>query len=204
MRPSTNSEPTPATGELSLALLLGPQPAFIPGEGAHDYEALLARVSAALAPRDVMEEMWIRDVVDLAWEIFRLRRMKSNLLRVRAWKALWEVLSPIVGADAYELAERWCARDQAAIDEVGAALDSAGLSLDTVMAHGLAREMDEVERIEAMVANAEKRRSEALRQIEQYRASFALELREATEDAGGAVPNAPARVPEAAAKGEGL
>jgi hypothetical protein len=31
------------------------------------------------------------------------------------------------------------------------------------MAHGLGLEMDQIERIEAMVANAEKRRSEALR-----------------------------------------
>lgn len=46
--------------------------------------------------------------------------------------------------------------------------------------------MDQIERIEAMVANAEKRRSEALRQIEHYRASFARKLREATESDAGA------------------
>jgi hypothetical protein len=67
-----------------------------------------------------------------------------------------------------------------------ALLESAGLSLDTVMAHGLGLEMDQIERIEAMVANAEKRRSEALRQIEHYRASFARKLREATESDAGA------------------
>jgi hypothetical protein len=42
-----------------------------------------------------MEEMWIRDVVDLAWDSFRLRRLKANLLRVRASNAVWDVLGPL-------------------------------------------------------------------------------------------------------------
>jgi hypothetical protein len=49
--------------------------------GDRGYDELLAQVRRALTSRDVMEEMWIRDVVDLAWDIFRLRRMKANLMR---------------------------------------------------------------------------------------------------------------------------
>ena len=45
-----------------------------------DYDALLARISATLRPADMMEEMWTRDVADLVWQIFRLRRMKDTLL----------------------------------------------------------------------------------------------------------------------------
>ena len=36
--------------------------------------ALLARISGTLQPADVLEDIWVRDVVDLAWEIMRLRR----------------------------------------------------------------------------------------------------------------------------------
>jgi hypothetical protein len=141
--------------------------------------------------------------VDLAWDIFRLRRMKSNLLRARACKAVQEVLDPIV-RDSYWLAKKWCARDQAAVDRVGAVLRSAGLSMDTVMAETLRHEIDEIERIDAMVASAEMRRSTALRHIEQYRASFAEKLRAAIDDAERPDSDSTGIVPETTAGQEAL
>jgi len=197
-KPTSDTEPSE-----SFLPQIGPQPAFIQGEDARRYEELLARVSAALAPRDIMEEMWIRDVVDLAWEVCRLRRMKANLLRVQAWQAVQDVLRPLV-RDPDGLAEKWCARDQAAVDRVGAVLRSAGLSMDTVMAATLRNEIDWIERIDAMVTSAELRRSTALRQIEQYRASFAEKLREAIEDAGHSDSNPAGIVPGAIAEQEAV
>ena len=38
---------------------------------------------AAIKPKDVLEEMWVRDVVDLTWETLRMRRLKAALLIVR-------------------------------------------------------------------------------------------------------------------------
>jgi len=76
------------------------EPGLLLGEDAQGYEELLAQVRRALKSRDVMEEMWIRDVVDLAWDIFRLRRMKANLLQVRASNAVWDVLGPLVATPA--------------------------------------------------------------------------------------------------------
>ena len=72
------------------------EPGLLLGEDAQGYEELLAQVRRALMPHDVMEEMWIRDVVDLAWDIFRLRRLKANLLRIRADSALREAIRPMV------------------------------------------------------------------------------------------------------------
>ena len=134
----------------------------------------------ALTPHDVMEEMWIRDVVDLARDIFRLRRLKANLLRIRAKNAKWDVLGPLV-RNAHDLAEKWHARDEAAVNQVEVALKRAGLSMDTVMAATLREEIDHVAEIEAMIANAETRRGVALREVERYRENFAEKLREALE-----------------------
>jgi hypothetical protein len=174
------------------------EPGLLMGEDAHGYEDLLAQVRRALAPRDVMEEMWIRDLVDLAWDVFRLRRMKANLLRVRAKDAVWNVLGPLV-RNAHDLAEKWHARDQAAVTQVEAALKRAGLSMDTVMAAALREEIDRVAQIEAMIAHAEVRRGTALCEIERYRAIFAAKLRQAiaqveNSDAqpAGIVPQSPA------------
>src|SRR4051812_33396239 len=74
---------------------LGPPP-LVQGEDEGAYAGLLARVQAAIAPRDVLEEFWVRDIVDLSWEAVRLRRMKANLITAATGKALERILSPLV------------------------------------------------------------------------------------------------------------
>ena len=62
---------------------LDPPPALLEGEDEAAYEKLLAQVTAAVEPKDIIEEFWVRDVVDLAWEALRLRRLKADLLNRR-------------------------------------------------------------------------------------------------------------------------
>jgi hypothetical protein len=61
----------------------GPPP-LIEGEDSAAYDELLARVSTAVKPADTLEDIWVRDVVDLAWDVFRLRRLKANLVGATA------------------------------------------------------------------------------------------------------------------------
>ena len=67
--------------------LFGPPP-IIRGEKADAFEALLARVRADVKPIDIIEEIWVRDAVELVWEIRRLRRLKVELLRATEHKGL--------------------------------------------------------------------------------------------------------------------
>src|ERR687894_873153 len=75
--------------------LLG-RPPMLPGEDERAYAALLARVRYDVGPKDILEEFWARDVVDLLWETLRLRRMKASLVTVATRDALAEILAPIV------------------------------------------------------------------------------------------------------------
>ncbi len=61
----------------------GPAP-LLKGEDAVAYDDLLARVSAGVKPADIIEEMWVRDVVDLTWEIVRYRRLKAAFINANA------------------------------------------------------------------------------------------------------------------------
>jgi hypothetical protein len=64
--------------------MFGPPPLII-GEDADAYEELLARVSADVEPKDILEEIWVRDIVDLAWGLLRLRRLKAGLFNANAY-----------------------------------------------------------------------------------------------------------------------
>jgi hypothetical protein len=57
----------------------GPPP-LLDGEDTGAYGDLLARVSAAIRPADILEEIWLRDFLDLAWEILRWRRLKGAVV----------------------------------------------------------------------------------------------------------------------------
>src|SRR5437667_1483939 len=70
---------------------IAPAP-VIPGEVVSNYDTLLARVSGAVNPADILEEMWVRDIVDLMWDTIRLRRLKAALLTSSAHKGMQEVL----------------------------------------------------------------------------------------------------------------
>jgi hypothetical protein len=75
--PTRISKPPLSASE--SAAVFGPFP-LVAGEAAADYETHYNRVSAAVEPVDFLEEMFVRDIVDLTCDIFRLRRLKADYL----------------------------------------------------------------------------------------------------------------------------
>ena len=54
---------------------------LLEGEDAAAYDQLLARICAAVKPVDIIDEMFIADVVSLEWEVLRWRRLKWGLIQ---------------------------------------------------------------------------------------------------------------------------
>jgi hypothetical protein len=161
----------------------GPAP-LIEGEDAGAYDELLVRISTAVRPADIFEEIWVRDIVDLVWEAFRLRRLKACLMTAGARKALVKDLAPVVGyAQAEGLARGWAARQPGAIAAVEERLAVAGIGLEGVAAQGLCVELGNIERIERMIMAAEARRNAALREIDRHRSTLGRQLRQAVLEA---------------------
>ena len=157
-------------------------PPLIEGEDASAYAALGKRISAAVRPNDILEEIWVRDFVDLKWETRRWRRLKSKLLAASAYRGLERILVPLSGfSEARQLSEAWARNETAALKEVKHLLASAGLSVDAVMAQTLSIKIDDIERIDRMIMIAGARRDAILREIERHRASLGQALR-ATSD----------------------
>jgi hypothetical protein len=163
-------------------------PRVFRGEDAGDYHELLGRICAALEPRDVLEQIWVRDVADLVWEICRLRRMKTEFMNEAAGDGVNIVLEkrsglPGGGKSASNTAERWAGGDREARNAVDKALAAAGLTMDAVGARTLVYHIWNFERIDRMTQMAEERRDSALHEIERYRAGFGRRLRQAVRDA---------------------
>jgi hypothetical protein len=143
---------------------------------------LLSKVAAAVSPNDIIEEFWVRDVVDLMWETMRLRRLKTNLLAASTAKGLRKVLEPLVQyASLGPLVEGWYGRNEASMNKVDALLNKAGLTIEHVLAQTLSHKLDDIERIDRMIANAEARRHVVLREIDRHRDALAARLRAAVE-----------------------
>jgi hypothetical protein len=144
---------------------------------------LLASISATVKPKDFLEEIWVRDVVDLSWEILRMRRPKASFLTAAKRDGLDALLGPVLGdMEANELATEWALRSREAVKQVDKQLAVMGLTMDAVVAQAFALKIDQIERIERLMMHAEARRNAALREVDRHRASLAHALRQASDD----------------------
>ena len=85
-KPLATQRPTEAAAKIALVGaqdFSGPAPLIL-GEDQAAYQALLAQATYKVKPKDVLKDIWVRDVVDRIWEALRLRWLKANLLRAAA------------------------------------------------------------------------------------------------------------------------
>jgi hypothetical protein len=154
----------------------------IPGEDAASYDELLTRMTETLRPADLVEEVWVRDVVDLVWKTLRLRRLKAGLLAGAAGDGVVKMLIRVGATQVHATATAWAAGDREARARVNGALNAAGLSMHAVMASTFSEQIRDIESIERMTMAAEARRNAALEQIGRYRAKFAMRMRRTIEE----------------------
>ena len=166
---------------LKKSSLFGPSP-LTDGEDARQYDEMQMRFSATIKPKDFLEEMWTRDVVDLTWDILRMRRLKAALLTSVMSEGMDKILRQLLDwEEAHELSEAWSARDPEAIKSVDALLAARGLTMELAAARGFEASIGTFERIDQIAMAAEARRNSALRELERHRASLAQALRQASD-----------------------
>ena|SRR5208283_3815161 len=161
------------------------RPPLLPGENEAHFTALASQLVAAAKPKDTIEEILVRDVIDLTWEIQRLRRAKAGLLTVSMGDGLEQVLAAIGHGghlDRKTLSRNWMTGQKQAQQTVRKALFEAGLSLDEVTASTLEIKLDSVERLDRMLASAEARRNNSLREIDRHREALGAGMRKGIEE----------------------
>jgi hypothetical protein len=167
--PKTRSKSKSVTSAPVPRLRLFGQPQVLEGEDGAAYDELLARFCAAVKPVDIIEEMFIVDVVSLEWEVLRWRRLKSSLIRGPGLEALEaflrdeldydlysehlaDDLAPILqdnlpedqAEDAQSLAREWTQNQPDAVDKVNKVLAEISLDMDKVVDGAQARKAKEL------------------------------------------------------------
>jgi hypothetical protein len=171
LHPKANSKTKSKTSALAKVqrLTLFGSPQLLEGEDAGAYDELLSRVSAAAKPIDIIDEMFIADVVSLEWEVLRWRRLQSSLMRTRGLEELEQFLSNHLDYDQYRkffeedlteilqenledqtediarmLAHK-CAREESdAVDKVNQILAGINLDMDNILRRARARKAEEL------------------------------------------------------------
>ncbi len=179
--------PPPDGDALNRIVAIAPTP-LLPGENEFQYAKMAERIVQETQPADTIEEILVRDVIDLTWEVFRARRLKAGVLRASISSGVRTVLDAIGHGPSHvfgynrELGERWAGGNKSARKEVDTALRKAGLTIDEITAKTAEEKIDTLERLDRMLASAEARRNNALREIDRHRETLGGAVRGAIDE----------------------
>ena len=157
-------------------------PALLPEESREEYETLRARIAAAVAPADAIEELWAEDVAELTFEIKRLREIRVRIVMAERRDVLEKLVPRFPKAREIASGSPYRELDDNAIKE---RLAQMKLTPEDVTAKAFERSLAKIDAVNRMVAQASDRRDVVLREIERRREALAARLRAAAaiEDA---------------------
>ena len=181
--PCVTDHPSPVSVVVNRVVSIAPAP-LLPGEQEADYAELALAIVKAARPKDAIEDILTRDVIDLSWEVLRQRRLKAGLLRGAISSSIYQVMCRLGYEDEYawKLAANWSAERKAAQKEVAGALQKAQLTMEDVMAETLEGKINSFERFDRLLASWEGRRNNALREIDRHRAGLGGAVRQAIDE----------------------
>ena len=87
-----------------------------------------------------------------------------------------------VSSEAAKLGSSWVAGNDSARNKVDVILNKAGLTIDEVTARTLENKLDSFERLDRLLASAEARRNNALREIDRHRDALGSGVRRSIEE----------------------
>jgi hypothetical protein len=166
------------------------KPALLPTEDPSEYDALLLQLARAVGPSDIVEWIWISDLASLVWEMRRLRDLRERLVENHTAEGLDELfhedLDDIVKyLENEEVKQRviadWKSNDPFRREVVDRLLRKKGFDLSNVYAAVFEQRLDEIAKLESLIASLGRRRDSVLREIERRREAVGRRLRDVTD-----------------------
>ena len=183
----TGLEPAPAQAVAAIGLpapireLLGPAP-ILRWESPERYERVLASMAQAVDPKDWIEWVWTKDLVDLGWEAARARRAQAAAVGLAYKKALAHLMGErrdcLIEAQHRVRIARLASGDQKELRAFRETVEAMGLSPEAAGDAAYLLAMADLEPLGVIIARCEIRRDAVLREIDRRRA-FKARLRAA-------------------------
>ena len=187
-RPSTpkRANKLSAREEMDSVELLAcsvPHLPLIKGENLAEYEDFLMSSISYLKPTNIIEKIWLQDIIDYTWEALRLKNMKTSFIQSKMKEAVkWIIYEYVKGAVDLSQAERvameWSEGDAAAVEFVEGLIREHGLGESVILAKALKGNLMTIERIDKLIASYNYRRDTALRELEKRRDLLARRARD--------------------------
>jgi hypothetical protein len=174
----------------TLGSLFAKRPLIL-GEDQAAYDKLMSTITSAVKPTDILDEILVKDVVDLTWNIERFERLKDSLLLVASKHVLNRVLHD---AKCPETEKRWGSEriellvvccllgEEDSVEEVKDLLTDYGFDLNSIMAQALSDKLHDLERIDRSITTQAARRSKVLAELERRQELKARRLRATVVD----------------------
>ena len=169
--------------------LFGPPP-ILEGEDADAYNEILDRVFGAVGPTDFVEEIWVHDLVDVTWTMFRWRRILAALVSDQVWHQVNNKATSLVedqshlmnGPEKEELDRLLDSNSELSWEmrvtkyprankkflELWSAAKST-LDIDLIQGCVLKNNLDMIERINDLIPIAQRRIDEVMRELDRHR-----------------------------------
>jgi hypothetical protein len=167
------------------------KPILLSSESAEEFASLCAELEREIKPKGIIERMFVDDIAVITFEIRRLDRFKTGIIRNNFPAALQSLLKQLsfkpdylqnldAEEEAQEMARAYfegAAGKQKTVER----LSRFGLDEGSVEAEAFRLAGADLERFDKMLSQAERRRYKALRFIGKYRQSLALQIRQVTD-----------------------
>jgi len=149
-------------------------PPILPGEDAHAYEELATRVCRAVKPTSIIEEILIKDIIDLTWEILRLRKLKAEFLSAKVPSVLKDIIKTSED-DARAMFQKWVRGWNRELD---AYLKHHNSTIDGVYSTALISNIINIQRLDESIMLLERRRNSVFHEIDRHRTTWSRTLRD--------------------------
>lgn len=153
-------------------------------EGRQAYDQLLAQLVLEWRPRNITEWMFVRDIADISWEIFRHRRAIAGVYATSFKEALVSVIKEALPCRiSYQMEPMaqglvWKPKDTA---KIKSELAKYGVSPDPIVAKSYSINRETLDRLHRLLALAEARRAASTRNLNEYRAMASLSEKPAVD-----------------------
>ena len=147
-------------------------------ESEEEFNRIRQALYDEIKPVGIIECMYVDEIVDLFWQIIRLKRCKAGVINLAFHQSSANILGRLMQAGP-DVARDWISSPQIA-KLVEAGLSTYKLDGSVIIANATRRSSYDLEPIDTLLVSLETRRDKALLRIAQYRGELGAVLRKAS------------------------